>query len=145
MTDTPLRARFATHPFRPRCLRSELERHLDQHGETGRGVVAHALVGLLHDIDHVACPRCQGPLRTSQDEIAGGSRVTSCRCIPICAECEARETKEASIGVVYSVFDWYNDRAVREDVERDLAELEADQRSFVIDLTSSDDRGYPVG
>ena len=145
MTDESLRARFATHPFRPRCLRSELERHLDQHAEAGRGVVAHALVGLLHDIDHGACPRCQGPLWAAPGAIAGGSRATSCRCIPICAECEARETKEASIGVVYSVFDWYNDRAVREDVERDLAELDADQGSFVTDLTPFDDREYPVG
>ncbi|MEP6477415.1 MAG: hypothetical protein ABJC60_09100 [Actinomycetota bacterium] len=53
--------------------------------------------------------------------------------------------KEASIGVVYPVFDWYQDRAVRADVERDLAELDANQRSFVIDLHSLDDRGYPVG
>jgi hypothetical protein len=77
--------------------------------------------------------------------VAGGSRVTSCRCIPICGECEARETKEASIGVDYSVFDWYHDRAVREDVEHDLAELDANQRSSVVDLTSLDDRGFPVG
>ncbi|MBA3690435.1 MAG: hypothetical protein H0W82_03360 [Actinobacteria bacterium] len=145
MTDTPLRARFATHPFRPRCLRSELERHLDEHGRGDHGIVAHALVGLLHDIDHGACPRCQGPSRTSAGEMAGGSRVTSCRCIPICGECEAREAKEASIGVVYPVFDWYYDRAVREDVERDLAELDAGQPSFVTDLTSFDDRGHPVG
>ncbi len=145
VTDERLRARFATHPFRPRCLRSELERHLDQHGHGDHGIIAHALVGLLHDIDHGACPRCQGPLRTSSNEMADGSRVTSCRCIPICAECGAREMKEASIGVVYPVFDWYYDRAVREDVERDLAELDANQRSFVIDLHSLDDRGYPVG
>jgi hypothetical protein len=108
-------------------------------------VLGHTLAGLLHDIDHDACPRCQGRSRTSPTEIPAGSRVTSCRCIPICAECEARETKEASIGVVYSVFDWYQDRAVREDVERDLAELDANQRTFVVDLTSFDDRGHPVG
>jgi hypothetical protein len=71
--------------------------------------------------------------------------VTSCRCIPICAECGARETAEASIGTLYSVFDWYHDRAVRADVERDLAELDADQRSFVVDLTSLDDPGRTVG
>ncbi|MBA3691376.1 MAG: hypothetical protein H0W82_08205, partial [Actinobacteria bacterium] len=59
--------------------------------------------------------------------------------------CGARETKEASIGVVYSVFDWYHDRAVRADVERDLEELDANQRSSVIDLNSFDDRGYRVG
>jgi hypothetical protein len=145
LTDAPLRARYATHPFRIRCLRSELERHLDQHGGVNNRVVGHALVGLLHDIDHGACPRCQGPLTTSAEESPAGSRVTSCRCIPICAQCEAQETKEASIGVVYSLFDWYQDRAVREDVERDLAELDDNQRRSVTDLTSFDDRQHPVG
>ena len=87
----------------------------------------------------------QGPTRRSADEFPAGSRVTSCRCIPICAECEARETHEASIGAVYSVFDWYHDRAVRDEVEQDLAELDAEQRSFVIDLNSFDDREHPVG
>ena len=144
MTDAPFNARFAAHPFRPTCLRTELERHLDQHGEVDHDVVVHTLAGLLHDIDHGTCPRCQGPSRTSSGDIPAGSRVTSCRCIPICGDCEARETKEASIGVLYSVFDWYQDRAVREDVERDLAELEASQRSFVIDLTSLHDREHPV-
>ena len=145
LNDAPVQARFATHPFRPTCLRSELERHLDQQGEVDRGVVVHTLVGLLHDIDHGACPRCQGPSRTLPGGIPAGSRVTACRCIPICAECEAMEAKEASIGLVYSVYDWYQDRAVREDVERDLAELDANQRSFVIDLTSLNDREHPVG
>jgi hypothetical protein len=143
LTDASLRARLSLHAFRPSCLRAELERHLDEQGQGDHGVVGHALVGLLHDIDHGICPRCQGP--PSPGERPAGSRVTSCRCIPVCAECEARETKEASIGALYSVFDWFHDREVRADVERDLAELDANQRSFVIDLTSFDDRGHPVG
>ena len=50
-----------------------------------------------------------------------------------------------SIGAVYSVYDWYHDRAVRDEVEQDLAELDAEQRSFVIDLNSFGDREHPVG
>jgi hypothetical protein len=145
VTDAPLRARFATHPFQPRCLRWELERHLDEHGEVDRGAVVKALVGLLHDIDHGACPRCQGPSPIARGETAAGSRVTSCRCIPICAECEARETREALTGVVYSVFDWFHDRDVLVDVERDLAELDASRHPFVTNLTSVEDREYRVG
>jgi hypothetical protein len=144
VTDASLRARLSEHAFRPSCLRGELEGYLDRHGETDHGLVGHALVGLLHDIDHDACPRCQGPLRSSPGEAPAGSRVTSCRCIPICPECEARESKEAQIGAVYPVFDWYHDREVRADVERDLAELEGTGRSFVVDLTSFDDREHPV-
>ena len=143
MTDAPLRARLSAHAFRAPCLRAELEVYLDRHGETDHGLVGHALVGLLHDIDHGACPRCQGPMPTA-GSIPAGSRVTTCRCIPICVDCESRETKEVSIGAVYPVFDWFHDREVRADVERDLAELEADQRSFVVDLTSFDDREHPV-
>jgi hypothetical protein len=144
VTDAPLRARLSAHAFRPSCLRLELEHHVDEHGGGERGEIAHALAGLLHDIDHGACPRCQGPTRRTPDEFPAGSLVTSCRCIPICAECEARETHEDSIGAVYSVYDWYHDRAVRDEVEQDLAELDAEQRSFVIDLNSFDDREHPV-
>ncbi|MEO8292971.1 MAG: hypothetical protein ABI635_07495 [Actinomycetota bacterium] len=135
-----MRARFATHPFRPRCLRSELERHLDRHGQVDDGVVGHALAGLLHDIDRDVCPRCQGALGTPAGRLSPGSRVTSCRCIPICERCEERETQEASIGAVYSVFDWYHDRAVRAEVERDLAQLDANERSFVVGLSDLEDR-----
>jgi hypothetical protein len=34
---------------------------------------------------------------------------------------------------------------VRDEVEQDLAELDAEQRSFVIDLDSFGDREHPVG
>jgi hypothetical protein len=110
-----------------------------------RGIVGHALVGLLHDIDHGACPRCQGPMRGFRSQIPAGSRVTWCRCIPICADCETLETREAAIGVVYPVFDWYHDREVRADVERDLEELDAHERSSVVDLRPLDEPDRPVG
>jgi hypothetical protein len=145
VTDAPVLARLAAHPFRPSCLREELERHLDRQGETDRGIVSHALVGLLHDIDHGACPRCQGRLRGFRSQIPAGSRVTSCRCIPICSDCETLETREASIGVVYPVFDWYHDRSVRAEVEDDLAEIDAGERSSVLDLAELDDPEQPVG
>jgi hypothetical protein len=52
VADAPLRARLSAHAFRPSCLRLELERHVDEHGGGERGEIAHALAGLLHDIDH---------------------------------------------------------------------------------------------
>ena len=73
MTDASFRTRSAAHPFRADCLRSEIERHLDRQGQGGSGVVARALVGLLHDIDRSVCPRCPGPVGGTGDEPAAGS------------------------------------------------------------------------
>ncbi|GMA24678.1 hypothetical protein GCM10025864_24370 [Luteimicrobium album] len=36
------------------------------------------------EIETGSCPRCEGPLDV---ETAAGSRVTTCRCVPICTEC----------------------------------------------------------
>ena len=121
---------MGTHDFRPECLRAELDHHLDEHGDVDRGALAHALVALLHDIDHGACPRCQGPLRTADDRDPVGSRVRACHCIAICADCGDRETKEMQVGVRYPVFDWYRDREVRADLLRDLTNEPFDLTTF---------------
>ncbi len=133
MTVDVLRPSAATHEFRPRCLKAEIERLLDERGDFGRGLLVHALVALLHDIDHGRCPRCQGPLRTVEDEVPVGSRVTSCRCIPLCAACSACEASERSVRGHSSVLDWYGNRAVRHDLELDLEGIGDASRTFVID------------
>jgi hypothetical protein len=130
-----LRASSATHEFRPRCLKNEIERLLDERGHVGRGLLVHALVALLHDIDHGHCPRCQGPLYSVDGTAPVGSRVTSCRCIPLCTDCGAAESAERSVGGHPSLLDWYAGRAVRHDLERDLDEIGDASRTFVIDLT----------
>jgi hypothetical protein len=137
------------HPFRAECLKTELERHLDEHGDIDRGVLAHALVALLHDLDHGSCPRCQGPLRPFDDDEPVGSRVVACHCIPICRSCADLETKEATVGFRYTVFEWFNDRAVREEVELDLVDATG-SRSLLMDIAAIevprlDDRVHPVG
>jgi hypothetical protein len=120
MTVDMLRSSEATHGFRPRCLRAEIERLLDERGDFKRGLLTHAFVALVSDIDDGRCPRCQSPLRTVEDEALEGSRVTTCRCIPLCAACSACEASERSVGGHSSVLDWYASRAVRHDLERDL-------------------------
>jgi hypothetical protein len=109
----------AAHAFRSQCVREELERHLDEVGDDERAVLVHALVALLHDADHGICMRCQGPLRSEAGEPVG-SRVRTCRCIPICVRCGQMEEREDAVGALTSVFDWYRDREVRDEVERDL-------------------------
>lgn len=143
MADNVMQAFSGTHQFRPQCLRAEIDRDLDEHGDVDRGFLIHALVGVLHDIDHGTCPRCEGPLATLGGDGPVGSRVTSCRCIPICARCGEHETLAASVGGSYSVFDWHNDRAVREDIAGDLEDVRARGRTL-IDLSSLEHRLPPV-
>ena len=129
MTVELLRSSVATHGFRPRCLKAEIERLLDERGDFKRGLLVHAFVALVHDIDDGRCPRCQGPLRAAEDEEPVGSRVTSCRCIPLCAACSACEASERSVGGHSSVLDWYGSRAVRHDLERDLEGIAEHRRT----------------
>lgn len=138
----------AAHAFRPQCLKAELDRHLDRHGAVEAGSLAHALAALLHDIDHGACPRCQGPLRSFGDEEPVGSRVRACRCIPVCGPCGELEAKEEAVGFRYAVYDWFADRDVRADVERDFLDS-AGRRSLLLDLSSIEmpaleNRGHSV-
>jgi hypothetical protein len=120
MTVDLLRSSEALHAFRPGCLKAEIERLLDERGDFKRGLLVHAYVALVNDIDDGRCPRCQAPLDAIEGELPAGSLVTSCRCIPLCAACSACETSERSVGGHSSVLDWYASRAVRYDLERDL-------------------------
>lgn len=133
MTVDLLRSSEATHAFRPGCLKAEIERLLDERGDFKRGLLVHAYVALVNDIDDGRCPRCQGPL-TVEGEMPEGSRVTSCRCIPLCAACSDCETSERAVGGHSSVLDWYASRAVRYDLERDL-EVIAEHRGTQSDIT----------
>jgi len=79
-----------------------------------------------------------------EGEVPVGSRVTSCRCIPLCADCGERETSERAVGGRTSVLDWYEGRGVREDLELDLEGIDGRARTFIIDLSSLQDRAHPV-
>ncbi len=50
--------------------------------------VAAKIVGLLAV---GTCPRCHGPLPDGAPELPAGSRLTRCRCIPICGPCGTDE------------------------------------------------------
>jgi hypothetical protein len=79
-----------THEFRSTCL-ADADAH-----EQG---VADQIVA---DIDDGRCPRCRRPLTTKPGHLAAGSRVTRCRCIPICSTCgsdEANETVDGMRGI----------------------------------------------
>lgn len=69
------------HEFQPDCL-----------GKTdaaSRGMANQ----IVADISSGICPRCRGPL-PAPPELPAGSRVTRCRCIPICGGCGSDEAHQ---------------------------------------------------
>lgn len=71
------------HPFRLQCLAEVLRIEVGDENDD----LALELVAL---IDAGRCPRCGRPI--TEREIASGSRMTSCRCIPVCAACGEDES-----------------------------------------------------
>jgi hypothetical protein len=53
---------------------------------------------IVADINSGRCPRCRGPL-PNPPEFPAGSRVTRCRCIPICGGCGSDEAHEEADGL----------------------------------------------
>lgn len=79
------------HPFTPECLRTAYESAVV--GRPDLPSPNDFVAQVLAAVEAGCCPRCSGPLcppEGSQD-IAGGSRVAKCRCVPICPQCSTRE------------------------------------------------------
>ncbi len=84
-----IRSFSGKHDFRPTCL---ADTDANERG-TADQIVA--------DINSGRCPRCRSPLPI-QPRLPAGSRLTKCRCIPICSECgsdEGREQADAAQGL----------------------------------------------
>lgn len=91
------------HPFRPQCaLRSIAEAFPDIEG-AGQSFAADVTA----KIDSGICPRCSGPLPTG-NIFPAGSRLTRCRCIPICDRCGSDEVYElvSRTGRLSGVWQW---------------------------------------
>lgn len=102
-----LRTLSGAHPFRPACLKAKLELEaLDDPGLEGQ--VLDALEELVWEIDRGFCPRCrEGDVR---EKFPDGSRITACRCVPICHACGEHEAVTvAEKGGLYGAFTWYID------------------------------------
>ena len=74
------------------------------------------VAGVVELLDSGKCPRCNGPLVRSEREYPAGSRLTDCRCIPVCGPCGFRE---AIVPPSHRVFlpEWGNEDAVAREVE----------------------------
>lgn len=75
------------HPFRPQCLTDLLDAdYLEDEYET---TPTEHLARLVTAIDAGRCPRCGRTLAANQ--MPAGSRVTRCRCVPVCGPCGEHE------------------------------------------------------
>lgn len=76
----------AAHPFTPAHLAEAMRWVTDDPRGTNEALVQRALAKAVETIDVGLCPRCQDPLPTG-NVLPAGSRVTQCRCVPICGRC----------------------------------------------------------
>jgi hypothetical protein len=83
------------HPFRPQCI---IDAIVDEWALEGLVVTERAnesAATITLKIDGGTCPRCDGPLDLGR---SAGSRMTRCRCVPICETCGGDETNQGIRG-----------------------------------------------
>lgn len=71
------------HPFRPSCL-------------ADLGMVMDEVAEITLAVDAGDCPRCGASL--PENCLAAGSRMTRCRCVPVCGECGTDEARLEAVG-----------------------------------------------
>jgi len=79
-----------SHRFRPACLVGVYEEWMDDEYDNAADLHDRAIefvAGVVELLDSGKCPRCNGPLVRSEREYPAGSRLTHCRCIPVCGPC----------------------------------------------------------
>ena len=121
------------HPFRPACLVAAYEECLEDEElepDELRAEAAEFVANLVERMGEEHCLRCGKEF--APKEIPSGSRVTDCRCVPICHVCAEAEGYQSLVldlvqgpddgvlvGLVGPVCDWpidadQQDAAVRE-------------------------------
>jgi len=113
-----VRAASGTHPFRVEHLR---EAYLAGAPEPeAEAEVAEVVEGLAKLIEDGYCPRChERPLPDSDPVTPSGSRMTACRCIPVCSECGGHESLPELFGG-FTPWQWWHDPLTPEQVDDDL-------------------------
>lgn len=85
----PVRSFSGAHPFRPACLQQAVhavfEFDPDEFESEGVDPVQHVL-DLVQMVDRGECPSCGRDLPTG-NFMPAGSRLTRCRCVPVCVGC----------------------------------------------------------
>lgn len=92
---TEITSYSGTHPYRERCLASRVQADASDGADVYYSDVAEQVHELDEAIAQGQCPRCGQGLPDHRPP--AGSRVTACRCVPICPACGADEAT-TSIG-----------------------------------------------
>ena len=87
-----------THPYRPQCVIDSIVADFVACDFDTRGPATERAAQITERIDAGECPRCLAPLPDGDPERPAGSRVTACRCIPICGRCGSDETYQSALG-----------------------------------------------
>ncbi len=101
-----MRSFSGTHDFRPSCLLAALIEDLAGDVEGATTLQAHAeaqLESLVAMLEAQACPRCGAEL--AHEQFNAGSRITSCRCIPVCSQCGGSEASTLASPVEWPLTD----------------------------------------
>lgn len=93
-----LRSFSGTHSYRPTCvsdaakLAAVTDFGFDPFDAAAQDKIGAHWAGVVTGrLERGQCPRCRGPLPTVSEPPPAGSRITACRCIPICASCGSDE------------------------------------------------------
>ncbi|WP_299442265.1 hypothetical protein [uncultured Phycicoccus sp.] len=90
-----------THEYNPECLAGVSRNSYVAVGfapEEVESVIRDKVDTVSNSIMRGICPRCAGPLRSAGPGAPAGSRITRCRCIPICSACGEDETSQQVLG-----------------------------------------------
>jgi hypothetical protein len=92
------------HPYRPQCIVGFL---LDEGHVLDRDEAVDQATAVTEAIDAGRCPRCANQLPDGRPVRPAGSRITTCRCVPICGRCGDQEALLiASPGILYLPDTW---------------------------------------
>lgn len=93
---TTIESFSGTHAYNPTCARASVELDWFEEFEIGLNVLSQVHAdGVTERLETGICPRCDGPIDL---ERTAGSRVTTCRCIPICPACGEDEAFQPALG-----------------------------------------------
>ena len=96
-----------THPYNEECAAAavqldwidvpNMEFTLEELTRLGR----HHATRVTAELNAGRCPRCSGPISPDRN---AGSRITTCRCIPICPRCG--EDEAFPLGLARRIWEW---------------------------------------
>lgn len=141
------------HPFRPACLTVAYKKAAE--GEHSDPVDLHEAAiefaaRAVEMADAGQCPCCGGSF--AEGEIPSGSRITSCRCVPVCMGCSRREAFGSYLSVtdLMGLREWAaagDEERTAHGVAREVAALEVirGKRRRTPGFTATDTEGDPIG